>query len=122
MLPSWSPECWSDAEHAVLVCRKVLDITHDVRSFLFEAPEGCVFRFDGAGLPLRPRVPQPAGRLGQAASGSGSSKSLKDERLSNWPNFRGDFVAGFASSIAGSSYAFAINSGSLRSCGFDGLP
>jgi Oxidoreductase FAD-binding domain len=46
MAPSWSPECWSDAEHADLVCRKVLDITHDVKSFLFEAPEGRVFRFD----------------------------------------------------------------------------
>jgi glycine betaine catabolism B len=46
MPPSWSPECWSDAEHAHLVCRKVLDVTHDVKSFLFEAPEGHVFRFD----------------------------------------------------------------------------
>src|SRR5262245_21697774 len=43
---SWSHECWSDAEHEDLVCRKVLDITHDVKSFLFEAPEGRVFRFD----------------------------------------------------------------------------
>jgi glycine betaine catabolism B len=46
MPQSWSPECWSDAEHADLVCRKVLDVTHDVKSFLFEAPEGRVFRFD----------------------------------------------------------------------------
>lgn len=46
MPPSWSPECWSDAEHEDLVCRKVLDITHNVKSFLFEAPEGRVFRFD----------------------------------------------------------------------------
>src|SRR5215475_965371 len=46
MPPSWSPECWSDAEHEDLVCRKVLEITHDVKSFLFEAPEGRVFRFD----------------------------------------------------------------------------
>ena len=46
MPPSWSPECWSDAEHEDLVCRKVVDITHDVKSFLFEAPEGRVFRFD----------------------------------------------------------------------------
>jgi glycine betaine monooxygenase B len=44
--PPWSPECWSDAEQSVLVCRKVLDITHDVKSFLFAAPEGRVFRFD----------------------------------------------------------------------------
>ena len=44
--PPWSPECWSDAEQSKLVCRKVLDITHDVKSFLFEAPEGRVFRFD----------------------------------------------------------------------------
>ena len=44
--PPWSPECWSDAEQSELVCRKVLDITHDVKSFLFEAPEGRVFRFD----------------------------------------------------------------------------
>ena len=44
--PPWSPECWSDAEQSVLVCRKVIDITHDVKSFLFAAPEGRVFRFD----------------------------------------------------------------------------
>jgi glycine betaine catabolism B len=43
---SWSPECWSDAEQTDLACRKVVDITHDVKSFLFEAPEGRVFRFD----------------------------------------------------------------------------
>src|SRR5215475_12436179 len=44
--PAWSPECWDDAEQADLVCRKVVDITHDVKSFVFAAPEGRVFRFD----------------------------------------------------------------------------
>jgi ferredoxin-NADP reductase len=42
----WSTECWSAAEQSELVCRKVLGITHDVKSFLFQAPEGQVFRFD----------------------------------------------------------------------------
>lgn len=44
--PPLSPECWADADQTDLVCRKVLDITHDVKSFLFAAPEGRVFRFD----------------------------------------------------------------------------
>ena len=47
LIPSpWGSDCWSDHDLSDLVCRKVLDITHDVKSFLFEAPEGRVFRFD----------------------------------------------------------------------------
>lgn len=37
--PPWAPDCWGDDDQAVLVCRSVLDITHDVKSFHFE-PEG----------------------------------------------------------------------------------
>ena len=44
--PEWSPECWEDAEQANLVCRKVLKVTHDVKSFVFAAPERRLFRFD----------------------------------------------------------------------------
>lgn len=41
-----APDCWADADEAVLVCRKVLDITHDVKSFYFEADGGRSFHFD----------------------------------------------------------------------------
>ncbi|CCH79766.1 Ferredoxin [Nostocoides japonicum T1-X7] len=34
-----APDCWQDTDRATLVCRAVLEITHDVRSFHF-APEG----------------------------------------------------------------------------------
>ncbi|MFI7067981.1 2Fe-2S iron-sulfur cluster-binding protein [Kribbella sp. NPDC050124] len=37
--PPWAPDCWGDEDRAVLVCRNVLEITHDVKSFHFE-PEG----------------------------------------------------------------------------------
>ncbi len=39
-------ECWADDEHAVLVCRQVLDITHDVKSFHFVPEQGGTFAFD----------------------------------------------------------------------------
>lgn len=40
------PECWAEDEHAVLVCRQVLDITHDVKSFHFVPEGGGTFAFD----------------------------------------------------------------------------
>lgn len=46
MPPSWAPDCWGEEDQAVLVCRKVLDITHDVKSFHFEADSHRTFRFD----------------------------------------------------------------------------
>ena len=50
-----------------------------------------------------------------SVSGRGTSKSSGTERLSSWPNLRGEFVAGCTSRVVGSSHAFAINAGSLRS-------
>jgi glycine betaine catabolism B len=46
LAPPWAPDCWDDADRTDLVCRKVLDITHDVKSFLFEPAGEYVFRFD----------------------------------------------------------------------------
>lgn len=45
MLP-WGEECWSDCDQLDLLCRKVVDVTSDVKSFLFEVPQGRMFRFD----------------------------------------------------------------------------
>ena len=42
----WAPDCWEERDRAVLVCRKVLQITHDVKSFHFEAEEGRAFSFE----------------------------------------------------------------------------
>lgn len=39
-------ECWAEDDHAVLVCRQVLDITHDVKSFHFVPERGGTFAFD----------------------------------------------------------------------------
>lgn len=39
-------ECWDESDQAVLICRQVLDITHDVKSFHFAAEGGGTFRFD----------------------------------------------------------------------------
>ncbi|MET0451346.1 MAG: hybrid-cluster NAD(P)-dependent oxidoreductase [Mycobacterium sp.] len=44
--PPWAPECWGDDEDTVLVCRRVLDITHDVKSFHFHPDGDRTFRFD----------------------------------------------------------------------------
>ena len=44
--PPWAPDCWGDEEQAVLVCRRVVDITHDVKSFHFEPGAECVFSFE----------------------------------------------------------------------------
>lgn len=46
LLPFAGIECWDDDDRAVLVCRQVLDITHDVKSFHFVAEGGGTFRFD----------------------------------------------------------------------------
>lgn len=46
MPPPWAPDCWGEEEQAVLVCRKVLEITHDVKSFHFEADSHRTFSFD----------------------------------------------------------------------------
>ena len=44
--PPWAPDCWGEEDRAELVCRSVLDITHDVKTFVF-APEGDkVFHFE----------------------------------------------------------------------------
>jgi ferredoxin-NADP reductase len=44
--PPWAPDCWGDEEQAVLVCRRVVDITHDVKSFHFEPDGEYAFNFD----------------------------------------------------------------------------
>ena len=45
--PSTSgPPCWADDDRAVLVCRRVLEITHDVKSFHFEAKSPGAFVFE----------------------------------------------------------------------------
>jgi ferredoxin-NADP reductase len=44
--PPWAPDCWGEEDQADLVCRSVLEITHDVKTFMFE-PEGAkVFHFE----------------------------------------------------------------------------
>ncbi|MBY6685682.1 hybrid-cluster NAD(P)-dependent oxidoreductase [Rhodococcus sp. BP-149] len=45
VLPDHSPDCWERADEVVLRCRAVREITHDVRSFVFEPVDGSVFRF-----------------------------------------------------------------------------
>lgn len=42
----WPQECWSDADAADLICCQVLDVTHDVKSFVFEAEAGQLFQFE----------------------------------------------------------------------------
>ncbi|MFF1832005.1 2Fe-2S iron-sulfur cluster-binding protein [Paenarthrobacter sp. NPDC058040] len=46
LLPLSAHECWDETDRAVLVCRQVLDITHDVKSFHFTAEDGGTFAFD----------------------------------------------------------------------------
>lgn len=43
---TWPLDYWGDEDEAVLVCRRVLDITHDVRSFHFEPLGDHAFTFD----------------------------------------------------------------------------
>jgi ferredoxin-NADP reductase len=42
----WGPDCWGDQDQTDLVCRTVLDITHDVKTFMFEAEDDKVFHFE----------------------------------------------------------------------------
>lgn len=44
--PPWAPDCWAEEDRAELVCRTVLDITHDVKTFVFGAADGRVFHFE----------------------------------------------------------------------------
>jgi ferredoxin-NADP reductase len=44
--PTWAADYWGEQDEAVLVCRRVLDITHDVRSFHFEPVGDHAFVFD----------------------------------------------------------------------------
>jgi glycine betaine catabolism B len=46
MPPPRAQDCWDEEDQAVLVCRKVLEITHDVRSFHFESDGDRAFGFD----------------------------------------------------------------------------
>lgn len=46
LAPPWAPDCWDDQDQAELVCRSVLDITHDVKTFLFAAEGEKVFHFE----------------------------------------------------------------------------
>lgn len=43
--PPSSPEAWLDYDEATLVCRRVLTITHDVKSFYFSTMDGTLFSF-----------------------------------------------------------------------------
>lgn len=45
-LPSGTVECWADSDVAELVCCSVQDVTHDVKNFVFAAPEGRSFEFE----------------------------------------------------------------------------
>jgi len=44
--PPWSPDCWGEQDQTELVCRTVLDITHDVKTFMFEPVGDRVFHFE----------------------------------------------------------------------------
>ena len=44
--PPWAADCWGEDDQAELVCRTVLDITHDVKTFVFGAADGKVFHFE----------------------------------------------------------------------------
>ncbi|WP_080736299.1 hybrid-cluster NAD(P)-dependent oxidoreductase [Rhodococcoides fascians] len=45
VLPDQSPDCWDTADEVLLRCRAVREITHDVKSFVFEPADGSVFRY-----------------------------------------------------------------------------
>jgi ferredoxin-NADP reductase len=44
--PPWAPDCWGDQDETELICRSVLDITHDVKTFMLEAEGDKVFHFE----------------------------------------------------------------------------
>jgi ferredoxin-NADP reductase len=46
LTPPWAPDCWDEQDQTELVCRNVLDITHDVKTFMFEADGDRVFHFE----------------------------------------------------------------------------
>ncbi len=45
LLPA-APAVWGDGVHSALVCRQVQDVTHDVKTFLFEPAEPALFQFE----------------------------------------------------------------------------
>ena len=48
---------WGDTDNCTLVCRQVLDITHDVRTFLFESDRPALFHYDpGQFITLRLQI------------------------------------------------------------------
>ena len=48
---------WGEADDSTLVCRQVLDITHDVKTFLFESERPALFHFDpGQFITLRLQI------------------------------------------------------------------
>ena len=44
--PPWAPDCWGEEDRAELTCRSVLDITHDVKTFVFAGEGDKVFHFE----------------------------------------------------------------------------
>jgi ferredoxin-NADP reductase len=48
---------WGDTDNPTLVCRQVLDVTHDVKTFLFESAEPALFHYDpGQFITLRLQI------------------------------------------------------------------
>lgn len=48
---------WGEADSSTLVCRRVLDITHDVKTFLFESEHPALFHYDpGQFITLRLQI------------------------------------------------------------------
>src|SRR6478735_4696850 len=91
--PPWGTDCWDDRDEAELVCRAVLDITHDVKTFMF-APEGDrVFHFEaGQFITLQLEIDgQPISRCYTISSPptrphliSITVKRVVDGPVSNW--------------------------------------
>ena len=44
--PPWAPDCWGEQDQTELVCRTILEITHDVKTFMFEPVGDKVFHFE----------------------------------------------------------------------------
>ena len=48
---------WGETDNSTLVCRQVLDVTHDVKTFLFESEDPALFHYDpGQFLTLRLQI------------------------------------------------------------------
>ena len=45
-LPSGTAECWGESDAVELVCCSAQDVTHDVKNFVFAAPDGRHFEFE----------------------------------------------------------------------------